>query len=150
MNTPAEVLADAEALVALDPEEETYHMLHAQTCAALGRTDEAVADCEAVRAQNPFAQEAVLLLGALYEQATQWDKALALYDEAIDLQPDFAAAYKARGGVKHHLKDEAGAAEDLKQALTLAPEKAAEIDGSYTNVENEMNARYRQMNPYGF
>ena len=150
MGQHAEVLADAEALVALDPEEETYRMLHAQTCAALGRTDEAVADCEAVRAQNPFAQEAVLLLGALYEQATQWDKALALYDEAIDLQPDFAAAYKARGGVKHHLKDEAGAAEDLKQALTLAPEKAAEIDGSYTNVENEMNARYRQMNPYGF
>ena len=36
------------------------------------------------------------------------------------------------------------------KALTLAPEKAAEIDGSYTNVENEMNARYRQMNPYGF
>ena len=43
-----------------------------------------------------------------------------------------------------------GAADDLKRSLELAPEKAAELDGEYTNVENQMNARYRSMNPYGF
>lgn len=145
-----EALADADELVRAEPENEDYLYLRAQALSALGRTAEAVADLEALRVLNPFNESAVLLLGALYEQTTRWDKALALYDEAIDLQPGFAAAYKARGGVKHHLKDEAGAAEDLKRSLELAPETSAQLDGQYTNVENEMNAKYRSMNPYGF
>lgn len=150
MNQWNEVLEDANELVNVDPENEEYLQFRAEALAALGRADEAVADLEAVRTLNPFNQKAVLLLGALYEQTTRWDKALSLYDEAIELLPDFAAAYKARGGVKHHLKDEVGAAEDLKRCLQIAPEKAAELDGQYTNVENEMNAKYRSMNPYGF
>ena len=146
----AEVLADADELVKEDNENEEYLTLRAQALAAQGRTDEAAADLNGVLTLNPFNQDAVLKLGSLYEQTSRWDKALALYDEAIELQPDFAAAYKARGGVKHHLKDEAGAAEDLKHSLELAPEKAADLDGEYTNVENEMNARLRNMNPFGF
>lgn len=145
-----EALADADELVRVDPENEEYLHLRAEAHAALGRTAEAQADLETLRALNPFNESAVLLLGALYEQTTHWDKALALYDEAIDLLPGFAAAYKARGGVKHHLKDDAGAADDLKRSLELAPEMSARLDGEYTNVENEMNAKYRSMNPYGF
>ena len=145
-----EVLQDAEKLLAADGENEVFIQLHAEALTALGKMEEATSNWEKLRAVNPFNQEAVLALGALYEQAAHWDKALALYDEAIDLQPDFAGAYKARGGVRHHLKDDLGAADDLKRSLELAPEKAAELDGEYTNVENQMNARYRSMNPYGF
>ena len=146
----AEVKADVEALVGLDAENVGYLMLRAEAYAALGETDKAIADLQAVQSLNPFSQEAVLKLGSIYEQTSQWDKALALYDEAIALQPEFAAAYKARGGVKNHLKDVNGAAEDLKRSLELAPEKAKEVDGEYTNVENEMQERYKRMNPYGF
>mgnify|MGYP002327815534 FL=1 len=145
-----EVLADAEALVAIDAENESYHLLRAEAYAALGKTDEAVADLKAVQALNPFSQEAVLKLGSLYEQTAQWDKALAVYDEAIQMQPNFAAAYKARGGVKNHLKDVVGAAADLKRSLELEPELAKAVDGEYVNVENEMKERYKRMNPYGF
>lgn len=94
-----------------------------------------MADLKAVQALNPFSREAVLKLGSLYEQTAQWDKALAVYDEAINMQPKFAAAYKARGGVKNHLKDVAGAAEDLKRSLELEPELAKAVDGEYANVE---------------
>lgn len=146
----AEMLADAEALVAADGENEEYLILLAEALAATGQNEAAVEKLEKVRALNPFGTEAVLQLGRLYELGTQWDKALALYDEAIELLPDFAGAYQARGGVKHHLKDDAGAAEDLKKALELAPEKAATLDGEYTNVENRMTDRYKAMNPYGF
>ena len=146
----AEVLTDAEALVKVDAENEEYLMLRAQALAALGKADEAAADLQQVISLNPFNRDAVLKLGSLSEQTTRWDKALALYDEAIDLQPDFAEAFKARGGVKHHLKDEAGAADDLKHSLELAPEKAQELDGEYTNVENEMNDKYTRMNPFQF
>lgn len=145
-----EVLVDAETLVDIDAENESYHLLRAEAFAALGKTDEAVVDLKAVQALNPFSREAVLKLGSLYEQTAQWDKALAVYDEAINMQPKFAAAYKARGGVKNHLKDVAGAAEDLKRSLELEPELAKAVDGEYANVENEMKERYKRMNPYGF
>ena len=145
-----EVLADAEALVKADAENESYLLLRADAYAALGKVDEAIADLKAVQALNPFSDEAVLHLGSIYEQTSQWDKALQLYDESIELRPNFAAAYKARGGVRNHLKDAAGAAEDLKRSLELAPEKGKDLDGEYTNIENEMNDRYKRMNPYQF
>ncbi len=146
----SEALDDAGTLVAADGENEEYLLLRAGLLAATGKVDEAEADYGKLRALNPFGTEAVLGLGQLYEQTARWDKALALYDEAVELMPSFAEAYKRRGGVKHHLKDDAGAAEDLKRSLELAPESAAKLDGSYTSVENQMNDRYRSMNPYGF
>lgn len=145
-----EVLTDADELAKAEPENEEYLALRADAFAALGRMDEAIADYETIREMNPFNHEAVLKLGAAYEATTRWDKALALYDEAIELSPDFADAYRARGGVKYHLKDEVGAMEDLKRSLELAPEKAKELDGEYNNVENQMNERYRSLNPFSF
>ncbi len=145
-----EVLADACQLVKADAENVDYLLLRADAYVALAKTDEAIADYQKVQQLNPFCDDAVLRLGSIYEQTSQWDKALQLYDEAINLRPDFAAAYKARGGVKNHLKDVTGAAADLKRSLELAPEKATDYDGEYTNVENEMNDRYKRLNPYAF
>lgn len=145
-----EVLADTEVLVETNPENEEYKFYHARALSHVGRDEDAIAQFEAVLQLNPFNREATLCLGELYERTTRRDKALALYTDAIELMPDFAEAYKARGGVKHQLKDDAGAADDLKRSLELAPEKAAELDGEYTNVENEMNQRYRNLNPYVF
>lgn len=64
------------------------------------QTDEAIADLKQVQVLNPFCDDAILKLGSIYQQTAQWDKALALYNEAIEQRPDFAAAYKARGAVK--------------------------------------------------
>lgn len=145
-----EVLTDAESLVKADAENTDYLLLRAEAYAALGKTDEAIADLKQVQVLNPFCDDAILKLGSIYQQTAQWDKALALYNEAIEQRPDFAAAYKARGAVKNHLKDVAGAAEDLKRSLELDPDKGKSLDGEYTNIENEMNDRYKRMNPYGF
>lgn len=145
-----EVLADANQLIEADGENISYLLMRAEAFTSLNKTDEAVNDCKTILSLNPFCQEATLQLGSIYQQTSQWDKALQLYDEAIELQPNFAEAYKARGGVKNHLKDVNGAAEDLKRSLELAPEKANEYDGEYTNVENEMNERYKRLNPYAF
>lgn len=60
--------------------------------------------------------------GKAYVSTHQLDKALQLYDEAIDLQPDFAEAYKERGNVRMQLHDKEGAMDDLKKSLELAPE----------------------------
>ena len=72
-------------------------------------------------------------LGSLYGAAHRHELALALYDEAIGLMPDFAEAYERRGRLKMQLHDAAGAADDLKQALALSPEAAGRIDGTFSN-----------------
>ncbi len=143
-------LDDIETLVAADAENEDYLLLRAKAFAALSENDKAIADYCRVIENNPFNREAVLLLGELYSQTSRWDKALALYDEALDMQPNFADAYKARGAVRYHLKDEAGALEDFKKSVELAPETAKEVDGEYTNLANRMEAMYRERNPYHF
>ena len=76
-------------------------------------------------------------LGNLLQQAKRWEEALTIYSNAIDTLPDFAEAYMARGAVKHHLKDLAGAAEDLKQALTLKPELAEQFEGSVATIDKK-------------
>lgn len=143
-------LEDIETLVAADAENEDYLVLRAEAFTALSENDKAIADYCRVLENNPFNRDAVLRLGKLYAQTKQWDKALALYDEVIELLPDFAEAYKARGAVRYHLKDEAGAADDLKKALELKPEVVQEVDGEYTNLANRVEEMYRERNPYQF
>ena len=146
----AEALADTSPLMQTAEPEEDVLLAHAKAQAGHGDTAEAVQTLEQLRTLNPFHQEAVSLLVALLTQQSRWDVALTLCDEVIALQPDFAEAYKLRGGIKYHLKDEAGAADDLKRSLELDENVAAEVSGEYTNVENRINAAYRMNNPYGF
>lgn len=124
--------------------------LHGDALAATGQDEAARTVFERMLENDPFDREAVLRLGALCEATADYGRALSVYDEAVALQPDFAEAYKRRGGVKLALHDEAGAADDLKRSLELQPAQAESIDGEFSNVENSMNARYRAMNPYGF
>ncbi len=146
----AEALEDTAALIAAGGGDEEAHILHANALAATGAAEEAEAEYRKVLEYNPFCRDAMLHLGAFYEQQGLWDKALSHYDEIIAEQPDFAEAYKRRGGVKHHLHDEAGAMDDLKKSLELSPELAEELDGKFSNMENRMNELYRSFNPYKF
>lgn len=145
-----EVLADTEVLAAAPAAGSECLLLHGDALVAAGRNDEAKAVFMRMLGNDPFDRDATLRLGGLYEAEGAYDRALALYDEAVALQPDFAGAYKRRGGVRLALHDEAGAADDLKKALEIQPDAAKSIDGEYTNVENRMNAAFRSMNPYGF
>lgn len=145
-----EALADADALVTIEPDNEDFRLLRAACLAAAGRTDEAEADLQHVRQLNPFSNEATLRLAALYEATARTEEALALCDEAIELRPDFADALKLRGAIKLKLHDKAGAEEDMRKALEIVPAEVADISGSFTNIANEMQARYKAMNPYQF
>ena len=51
-------------------------------------------------------------------------KAIALYTKAIELKPDFAAAYNNRGILLSELKDFAGAMSDYNKAMELNPNDA--------------------------
>lgn len=146
-----EALEDTKLLTAdAEMADEECLLLHGDALAETGQAAEAEETYRAVLEQNPFCREAFLSLERLYEHGDLWDKALAVCDEAIEAIAGFAEAYKVRGGVKLHLHDEAGAADDLKQALEAKPELANAVSGEFTNLEAQMNERYKAMNPYKF
>lgn len=145
-----EVAEDTACLAEALPEDDEVLVMHGNALAACGDNEAAEAAYLRALEVNPFSSEAVVRLGRLYETTSRLDRALAMYDEAIALRPDFAEAYQLRGGVKHRLHDEAGAADDLKRALEMKPALAAELDGEYSNIENRQNETYRALNPYGF
>ena len=73
---------------------------------------------------------------ANYIWQTKIDKALAIYDEAIEINPNFAKAYHERGRIKLLKGDKDGSVEDMKKAIELAPENEINISGQYNNYEN--------------
>lgn len=150
MGQAAQAMEDIDVLLQADAENEEYGLLHAEALLQIGQTEEGEAVLLHVHEIYPFCRDAVLRLGTIYENTSRRDKALAIYDEAIELQPDFAEAYKQRGGVRLALHDKEGAADDLRRALELKPEVVSEVEGEFSNVENQMAERYRNMNPYGF
>ncbi len=150
MQQYAEAETDIEALLNKDGEDEEVLMLQGDILKAMGNTDKALRCYESVNAANPFNREAILKSGEILTETRQNDKTLSLYDEAIELQPDFAQAYKARGALRLKLHDEAGATDDMKKALELSPEEGKLINGEYSAIQDEMNARYRAQNPFNF
>ncbi len=55
----------------------------------------------------------------------EYDKALEAYDQAIQLKPDFASAYKNRGVTYAQKGDNDRAIQDFDQALKLKPDMAS-------------------------
>ena len=151
MQQYGEALKDIETVVGMkDGKDEESLLLQGDILNAMGLTNKALQSYEEVNALDPFNREAIIKRGALLAGTGHNDKALSLYNDAIELQPDFAQAYKARGGLRLKLHDEAGAADDLKKALELRPEEGHRINGEYSTLQNEMNARYRANNPFNF
>lgn len=150
LNQWEEALADTQLLVAADFENEACLLLHAEVLAALQRTEEAGLAFSKVLEINPFHQEAVLKWAAFYEEHELWEKALAVYDEALSLQSDFAEAYQKRGMLKLRLNDKVGAADDFNKSAELGPANSVSQDDEFTNAENRMNEKYKNLNPYGF
>lgn len=150
MGQGAEALEDAEALTKNAPENEEYVTLRACALSLSGRNEEAISAYGEALSLNPFLERNILALASLYDISGQTDKAIDLLDEAIGNLPDFAEAYRMRGGIRHRLHDEQGAMDDLKKAINLRPEEIGQIDGEFSNMTNKMQNYLKQLNPYGF
>ena len=82
---------------------------------------------------NPFNEQAYLYLGQLYIGQKKMTEAIALFDEAIELNPNFAKAYHERGRAKLLNGDKEGATEDMKKELELNPKESEAFNGEYNN-----------------
>ena len=74
-------------------------------------------------------------LGNLYIGREQPQEAIALFDEAIELKPDFARAYHERGRARLMQGDKEGSLADMKKAIELG-EQPTNISGNYSNFED--------------
>ncbi|MDR0939553.1 MAG: tetratricopeptide repeat protein [Mediterranea sp.] len=117
-----EAMEDIDTILAHNPEEEVAILLRGKVREGTDKPDEAENDYRLVTEINPFNEQAYLYLGQLYIDQKKFTEAIDLFDEAIDLNPNFAEAYKARGHAKLLGGDKEGAAADTKTAMELKPE----------------------------
>jgi tetratricopeptide (TPR) repeat protein len=97
---------------------------------------ELLAFCKALRNRedlcNAAESEVHFLTGLAYTEMQQYERALEDYKRAIELNPEYAAAYSNRGLTYHELQQYEQALEDYKRAIELNPEEAA----AYSNRGN--------------
>jgi tetratricopeptide (TPR) repeat protein len=62
--------------------------------------------------------------GLAKQNLGDWDGAMADYNQAVRLDPNYSAAYDNRGNVKRQKGDLNGAMADINQAITLNPKNA--------------------------
>ena len=78
--------------------------------------------CSTVVAQRPPSAEALFEMGIAKLDEEQYEQALSLLNESIKLNPKYAEAYSARGGVKERLNDLDGAMIDYAICVELLPD----------------------------
>ena len=74
--------------------------------------------------KGKYVADAYFNRGFVYYNLKQWQKALADYNKAIELNPDLADAYFNRGVVYHNLKQWQKALADYDKAIELNPDLA--------------------------
>jgi tetratricopeptide (TPR) repeat protein len=87
----------------------------------LGHYQKATAKFEYAMGQNPRFASAYVEYGNCVAIMSP-NKALAYYDKALELNPRDSLAFINRGAARLAMKDAAGAVEDIKMAVQLAPD----------------------------
>ena len=80
------------------------------------------ADTAAAEKAAKEAKASQLFTKAFNEKDTS--KAIELYNQAIDIKPDFSEAYNNRGLLKEKINDQEGALQDYNKAIELDPNNA--------------------------
>ncbi len=133
MHQYKEAMEDIEAILTQNDEDESALLLRGKIKEANGDADGAEADYTHVTELNPFNEQGFLYLGQLYIGQKKLTEAIALFDEAIDLNPNFVQAYHERGRAKLLNGDKEGATEDMKKELELNPKESEAFNGQYNN-----------------
>ena len=98
----------------------------------LNDTPQAISFYRKIIELNPFHEKAYEQLASLFANESQWEKAIEVLDEAIDINAT-SNLYQLRGRLKLEKGDKDGSLEDMKKALELSPEKENAINGHFDN-----------------
>lgn len=133
MKQLTEAREDIDAILEQDASEEMAILLRGKISEAEGNPEAAEADYQSITEINPFNQQAFLYLGQLFITQKKLNEAIVLFDDAIDLNPNFGAAYHERGRAKLLNGDKDGSIEDMKKALELNPKEGESLSGQFNN-----------------
>ena len=150
MKQYADAENDTNFLIGHQTATEDTYQLKGEILEAQDNMDGALQNYKKIEELNPFSHEYILKTANVYIKTNKLDKALQMMDDAIENEPDFAEAFKLRGNIKLLLHDEQGSMDDLKKALELAPEEQKDMDGKFSNIEQETEEKLKELNPFGF
>lgn len=117
---------ECKRAIELNPNYATAHFWYSLYLGAMGRNAEALSEAEHAEELDPLSPSVGIRLTSAYRDTHQLDRAMKQADNTLELDPNFASAYRARA----RLYDELG---QPKLALE-AYEKAAKLSQDATSL----------------
>lgn len=138
--------------IMLDENYGDAYLLRAETLLSTGDIEGADEDCMFLLEKTEDSEEVMILKARIESKKGNREESLKYYDKVIDINPFSISAFRERGIIKAETGDNEGAAEDERQAVELESkdDEASDKDGDSANIEENMNRKYRENNPYGF
>ena len=124
------------------------YLLRSQANLRLEKIDEASADADFLLEQVGENEDVLLLKARIARAQGNDDDAIAFYGRVINENPFREEAYRERAELRRKSGDEQGAEEDLKKADEVAPEDQKSSEDQ--KIQQKVEKKYREMNPYGF
>jgi tetratricopeptide (TPR) repeat protein len=112
-----------------DPEDWVLHELAARLLGGLDEYSQAALEWKEVVRRIPHAADPYTQLGRLSQIQRRPDEALAWFDRAIEVNPDWAKAWVGRGEVHAEQGHPRAAESDFRRALALDPTRQAAREG---------------------
>lgn len=145
--------AVAQCTLAISKREEPYaeaYYLRAQLLMEMQQYTEAEADVDVILSLDNENDEYLMLKGECCEALQKPEEAKEYYLKVKELNPYITKAYIRLGAILMAQGQKEEAAKIVEEGLQLAPEELKNVNGEYSNVEQEMRDAYKAMDPLGF
>ena len=145
--------AVAQCTLAISKQDEPFaeaYYLRAQLLMEMQQYTEAEADVDAILQLDEENDEYLMLKGECCEALQKPEEAKACYLKVKELNPYITKAYIRLGAILMAQGQKEEAAKIVEEGLQLAPEELKNVNGEYSNVEQEMRDAYKAMDPLGF
>ena len=110
----------------------------------LNKTQEAIADFDAVVAMDPDNARAYHLRGLAYEKSGDNDKALEDFNKALDLKANYGAVYYSRANLNNKMGRMEQATEDIRMVTNLTEVNIETVAGD-SNVWRSQHLHLESM-----
>jgi len=131
------------------PYADAYY-LRAQLLMEMQQYTEAQADVDVILQLDEENDEYLMLKGEYCEALQKSEEAKECYLKVKELNPYITKAYIRLGAILMAEGKKEEAAKIVEEGLQLAPDELKNVNGEYTNVEQEMRDAYKTMDPLGF
>jgi TolB-like protein/Flp pilus assembly protein TadD len=120
--------------IELNPSYATAHHWYSILLSALGRLDESLIEIRRAHELDPLSPMVITCMGVVYHYRREYDRAIEAHKKALEMEPDFIAAY-------FNLVEEYIQASMVKEATALVP-RLKELFGDVVAAKGEWARLY--------